>query len=233
MLCAPLLDPPPRAPANGRPGFPFGFLGAGGRLPKARRTARDPWCFSKGMGMSQHRMARHDQSRLACVGWRLCVQPTAIAPYHPIRVASLGRLLEARAKSSARVPKVARRRQHTFDLGGGWASRHFTEVPTRRSASTELGDDGELDINGKVVGDGSSPVVGDGLGMGDDAGIDTADRGWRLADRKHCAWTGRRRDRHRSLCWSRRGRRRRDRHGRWRRKRQGVAPRSGERLLRN
>ena len=36
---------------------------------------------------------------------------------------------------------------------------------------------------GKVVGDGSSPVVGDGLGMGDDAGIDTADRGWRLADR--------------------------------------------------
>ena len=29
--------PPPCAPANGRPGFPFGFLGAGGRLPKARR----------------------------------------------------------------------------------------------------------------------------------------------------------------------------------------------------
>ena len=39
------------------------------------------------------------------------------------------------------------------------------------------------DESGKVVGDGSSPVVGDGLGMGDDAGIDTADRGWRLADR--------------------------------------------------
>ena len=35
----PLSDPPPCAPANGRPGgFPFGFLGAGGRrLPKARR----------------------------------------------------------------------------------------------------------------------------------------------------------------------------------------------------
>ena len=30
-------DPLPRAPANGRPGFPFGFLGAGGRLPQARR----------------------------------------------------------------------------------------------------------------------------------------------------------------------------------------------------
>ena len=30
-------DPPPCAPTNGRPGFPFGFLGAGGRLPKARR----------------------------------------------------------------------------------------------------------------------------------------------------------------------------------------------------
>ena len=29
--------PTPCAPANGRPGFPFGFLGAGGRLPKARR----------------------------------------------------------------------------------------------------------------------------------------------------------------------------------------------------
>ena len=35
----PLSDPPPCAPANGRPGgFPFGFLGSGGRrLPKARR----------------------------------------------------------------------------------------------------------------------------------------------------------------------------------------------------
>ena len=31
------FGPPPCAPANGRPGFPFGFLGAGGRLPKARR----------------------------------------------------------------------------------------------------------------------------------------------------------------------------------------------------
>ena len=38
---SPLLDPPPCAPPNGRPGFhagfPFGFLGAGRRLPKARR----------------------------------------------------------------------------------------------------------------------------------------------------------------------------------------------------
>ena len=30
-------DPPPCTPANGRLGFPFGFLGAGGRLLKARR----------------------------------------------------------------------------------------------------------------------------------------------------------------------------------------------------
>ena len=30
-------DPPPCAPTNGRLGFPFGFPGAGGRLPKARR----------------------------------------------------------------------------------------------------------------------------------------------------------------------------------------------------
>ena len=29
--------PPPCAPANGRPGFPFCFVGAGGRLPKGRR----------------------------------------------------------------------------------------------------------------------------------------------------------------------------------------------------
>ena len=34
-----VAGPPPRAPANGRPGFPFvGFLGAGGRLPKERRN---------------------------------------------------------------------------------------------------------------------------------------------------------------------------------------------------
>jgi hypothetical protein len=34
---APLHAPHGAPPANGRPGFPFGFLGAGGRLPKARR----------------------------------------------------------------------------------------------------------------------------------------------------------------------------------------------------
>ena len=33
----PAIDPPPCAPTNARPGFPFGFLGACGRLPKARR----------------------------------------------------------------------------------------------------------------------------------------------------------------------------------------------------
>ena len=32
-----LVGPPPCAPTNGRPGFSFGFLGAGRRLPKARR----------------------------------------------------------------------------------------------------------------------------------------------------------------------------------------------------
>ena len=31
---------PPRAPTNGLLGFPFGFLGASGRLPKARRERR-------------------------------------------------------------------------------------------------------------------------------------------------------------------------------------------------
>ena len=34
---SPVPGPPPCAPTNGRPGFAFGFLGAGGRLPKARR----------------------------------------------------------------------------------------------------------------------------------------------------------------------------------------------------
>jgi hypothetical protein len=32
-----LPGPPPCAPTNGRPGFSFDLLGAGGRLPKARR----------------------------------------------------------------------------------------------------------------------------------------------------------------------------------------------------
>ena len=30
------IGPPPCAPTNGRPGFPYGFLYSGGRLPKAR-----------------------------------------------------------------------------------------------------------------------------------------------------------------------------------------------------
>ena len=33
----PNRNPTPCAPTNGRPGYPFGFLGAGGRLPKAQR----------------------------------------------------------------------------------------------------------------------------------------------------------------------------------------------------
>ena len=83
--------------------------------------AQDFKYFSQDMGTSQHRMARHDQSRVACVGCRLCVQPTAIAPYHPIRVARLGSWLKARAKSSARVPKVARRRTRLRPWGAGRA----------------------------------------------------------------------------------------------------------------
>ena len=38
------------------------------------------------------------------------------------------------------------------------------------------------DESGKTVGAGSSPVVGNRIGMGDNAGIGNADRGWRLAD---------------------------------------------------
>ena len=81
-------------------------------------------------------MARHDQSRLACVGWRLRVQPTAIAPYHPIRVARLGSWLKF-TPSPALAYRRSQGAEHAFDLGG-WASRDFAEVPTRRPASTEL-----------------------------------------------------------------------------------------------
>ena len=66
-------------------------------------TARDLRYFSQDTGTSQQRMARHDQSRVACVGWSSSDLPTAIAPHHPIRVARLGSCLKARAKSSARV----------------------------------------------------------------------------------------------------------------------------------
>ena len=93
-------------------------------------------------GTSQHRMARHDQSRLACVGWRSCDLPTAIAPRHPIRVARLGSWLKARAKSSARAQRAraeeGRKAPNTPTILGGWASRDFTEVPTWRPASTEV-----------------------------------------------------------------------------------------------
>ena len=41
-------------------------------------TARDFRYFSQDMGTSQHMMARHDQSRGACVGWRSSDLPTAI-----------------------------------------------------------------------------------------------------------------------------------------------------------
>ena len=41
------------------------------------------------------------------------------------------------APKPARAYRRAQGAEHTFDLGG-WASRHFTEVPTRRPASTEL-----------------------------------------------------------------------------------------------
>ena len=52
-------------------------------------TARDLTQVMQDMGTSQHRMACHDQRCLDCAGWRLYVQSTAIAPYHPIRVARL------------------------------------------------------------------------------------------------------------------------------------------------
>ena len=90
------------------------------------------------MGTSQHRMARHDQSRVACVGWRSSDLPTAIAPRHPIRVARLGSWHKARAKPSARVPKVARRRTRLRSWGAGRAvtssKRRPDDLPRPRSS---------------------------------------------------------------------------------------------------
>ena len=80
-------------------------------------------------GTSQQRMARHDQSRFVCVGWRSGDLPTDIAPRHPIRVARLGSWLKARAKPSARVPKVARRRTRIRSWGAG---RRAVTSPKRR-----------------------------------------------------------------------------------------------------
>ena len=102
------------------------------------RTARDLRYFSQDTGTSQHRMARHDQSRLACVGWRSSDLPTAIAPRHPIRVARLGSWHKARAKPSARVPKVARRRTRLRSWGAGRAvtspKRRPDDLPRPRSS---------------------------------------------------------------------------------------------------
>jgi hypothetical protein len=102
------------------------------------RTARDLRYFSVDTGTSQHRMARHDQSRVACVGWRSSDLPTAIDPRHPIRVARLGSWLKARAKPSARVPKVARRRTRLRSWGAGRAvtspKRRPDDLPRPRSS---------------------------------------------------------------------------------------------------
>ena len=104
----------------------------------ARNTARDLRYFSQDTGTSQHRMARHDQSRVACVGWRSSDLPTAIAPRHPIRVARLGSWHKARAKPSARVPKVARRRTRLRSWGAGRAvtssKRRPDDLPRPRSS---------------------------------------------------------------------------------------------------
>ena len=101
-------------------------------------TARDLRYFSQDTGTSQHRMARHDQSRVACVGWRSSDLPTAIAPRHPIRVARLGSWHKARAKPSARVPKVARRRTRLRSWGAGRAvtssKRRPDDLPRPRSS---------------------------------------------------------------------------------------------------
>ena len=71
--------------------------------------------FSQDTGTSQHRMARHDQSRVACVGWRSSDLPTAIAPRHPIRVTRLGSWHKAR--ENAQLPFTATHRLRVARLG--------------------------------------------------------------------------------------------------------------------
>ena len=54
------LGPPPRALTNGRPGFPFGFLSAGGRLLKARR--------------GRVCCATHHHSMASCSSLKVCIR---------------------------------------------------------------------------------------------------------------------------------------------------------------
>ena len=93
-------------------------------LEGGRTTARDLRYFSvEDMGTSQHRMARHDQSRAACVGWRLCVQPTVIAPYHTIRLARLGSWLNYSSR------QVQRRRAKGTAWAGFYCTIHHHQSP--------------------------------------------------------------------------------------------------------
>ena len=92
---------------------------------------------------------------------------------------------------------------------------------------------------GTAVGAGVGAAVGDGIGHGrrrrDRHGRRRRDRrcrpGFAACRPKHCAWTGRRRDRHRRRCWSWRGRRRlRWPTGRAQAARASVAAPSGKQL---
>ena len=101
------------------------------RTVAAHGTGSETYCAGYAYVTTQDGTSRSVLSFffLRACGWRLRVQPTAIAPYHPIRVARLDSWLKARARSSARVLKVAWRRNRL--RSGGWANRHFTEAPTR------------------------------------------------------------------------------------------------------
>ena len=68
------------APPIERTWFIIAFRARAIAHPKVRKRGTGFGIFfSKDTGTSQHRMARHDQSRLACVGWRSSDLPTAIA----------------------------------------------------------------------------------------------------------------------------------------------------------
>ena len=95
-------------------------------------TARDLGYFSVDTGTSQQRMARHDQSRVACVGWRSSDLPTAIAPR--LAIPSVSRAWVVGIKLAPNPARAYRRSQgveHVYDLGGlGEPWLHRSADPT-------------------------------------------------------------------------------------------------------
>ena len=86
----------------------------------------------------RHNTGWHVTTRVA---WLASVGDRAICPRPLLRaIPSVSRAWVVGLKlapSPARAYRRSQGAEHAFDLGG-WASRDFTEVPTRRPASTEV-----------------------------------------------------------------------------------------------